>query len=237
MEQAERNLPNHVAVIPDGNRRWARSRGLEPWKGHETGSENTEALIKEARRIGIRELSFWGSSLDNLKKRPLAEKEALLRIYRTYFKRLIDSREVFEDEVRVRFIGRWREQFPAALRELLSDIEERTRKHSKYFLNFFLAYGGVDDMTEAFRKAAERGLSGKDIDEESVKSCLMTAELPPVDLLIRTGKGFHNSSGFLMWDTADSQLYFSDDMFPDFGPEAFRSAIGDFSNRERRFGK
>lgn len=230
-------LPNHVAIIPDGNRRWAAERGKEPWEGHEAGSETVEALIREARKLGIRELSFWGSSLDNLKKRPFAEKRALLDIYTRYFGKLGESREIFDDEVRVRFIGRWKEQFPPALSGILSAIEEKTKRHSKHFLNFFLAYGGVDDMLSAFREVARRGLGSDEIDETTVKSCLMTAELSPVDLLIRTGKGFHNSSGFLMWDTADSQLYFSEALFPDFGPEAFREAVDDFSGRERRFGK
>ncbi|MEI6650333.1 MAG: polyprenyl diphosphate synthase [Candidatus Moraniibacteriota bacterium] len=232
-----RTIPNHVAIIPDGNRRWARARGLEPWQGHEAGSENAEALIREARKIGIRELSFWGSSLDNLKKRPLAEKQALLRIYGTYFRKLLESREVFEDEVRIRFIGRWREQFPSSLTNLLTEIEKKTAHHSRHFLNFFLAYSGVDDMLQAFKNVASRGLSADSIDESTVKESLMTAELSPVDLLIRTGDGFHNSSGFLMWEVADSQLSFSEKLFPDFDPATFREAVEEFSDRERRFGK
>ena len=231
------HLPRHVAIIPDGNRRWARGRGLEPWEGHEAGSKNLETLIETARDLGIRELSFWGSSLDNLRKRPLPEKTALLDIYERYFGKILESREIVEHEVRVRFIGRWREQFPESLTKLLSDIEEKTREHSRHFLNFFLAYGGMDDMLQAFRTAASRGLSPEAIDGNTVKSLLMTAELAPVDLLIRTGQGFHNSSGFLMWDTADSQLLFSEKFFPDFGAEDFRAAIEDFAARERRYGK
>ncbi|NTW14392.1 MAG: di-trans,poly-cis-decaprenylcistransferase [Candidatus Moranbacteria bacterium] len=230
-------IPNHVAIIPDGNRRWARARGLEPWKGHEAGSENAEVLMREARKLGIRELSFWGSSLDNLKKRPLAEKQALLRIYDTYFRKLLGSEEIYDDEVRVRFIGRWREQFPMSLSKILTEIEKKTGRHSKHFLNFFLAYSGVDDMLQAFKEAASRRLDPESISEKTLKSCLMTAELTPVDLLIRTGDGFHNSSGFLMWDVADSQLSFSDKLFPDYDATMFREAVKDFSDRDRRFGK
>ncbi len=233
----QETLPNHVAIIPDGNRRWAKERGLEPWEGHEAGSKTVEALIKEARELGIREISFWGSSIDNLKKRSLPEKRALLDIYTRYLGKLAESPELDQDEVRVRFIGRWREQFPASLVRLLSDIEEKTRKHSKHFLNFFLAYGGVDDMLGAFREALSRGISPESVDEATVKSCLMSREVAPVDLLIRTGKGFHNSSGFLMWETADSQLFFSEKFFPDFDRASFREAIGDFATRERRYGK
>jgi undecaprenyl diphosphate synthase len=108
-------LPRHVVIIPDGNRRWATARGLKPWEGHEAGAQNTEKLIREARRSGIREISFWGSSLENLAKRPLAESKALLRIYETYFKKLLASEDIHKDEARIRFIGHWEEQFPASL--------------------------------------------------------------------------------------------------------------------------
>jgi len=235
MEQER--LPRHVAVIPDGNRRWARERGLDPWEGHEAGSEALEALIREARELGIREISFWGSSLDNLKKRPLLEKKALLDIYMRYFRKLSESPDLDRDRVRVRFIGRWREQFPESLVTLLSGIEASTRRHAGHFLNFFLAYSGVDDMLGAFREAVSRGIPPESVDEETVKSLLLSREVAPVDLLIRTGQGFHNSSGFLMWETADSQLHFSDKLFPDFDRASFRAAVGEFTARERRFGK
>lgn len=230
-------IPNHVAIIPDGNRRWARLRGLDPWKGHEAGSENAESLMREARTLGVRELSFWGSSLDNLKKRPFQEKQELLRIYGAYFGKLLNDRETYEDRVRVRFIGRWREQFPPSLKDLLVEIEEKTGSHERYFLNFFLAYSGVDDMTQAFRAVVDSGVSADRIDARVVKSGLMTAELSPVDFLIRTGEGFHNSSGFLMWDASDAQLFFSERLFPDFDVASFRAAIDEYTARDRRFGK
>ena len=93
------HLPRHLVIIPDGNRRWATERGLEPWEGHEEGAKNTEKLIREAHRLGVREISFWGSSLENLVKRPVLESKALLRIYETYFKRLLESDDIHKDEV------------------------------------------------------------------------------------------------------------------------------------------
>jgi undecaprenyl diphosphate synthase len=230
-------IPNHVAIIPDGNRRWARSRGLEPWKGHEEGAKTMKDLIKAARDLGVRELSFWGSSLENLKKRPLEESRELLRIYSEQFRELSESEELVKEQVRVRIIGRWREQFPASLTGLLSEIEEKTKGHTGHFLNFFLAYSGVDDMLQAFRSVAGSSVRARDISADTVKGLLLSRDVAPVDLLIRTGGDAHLSAGFLMWETADSQLVFSEKLFPDFSADSLREAVGEFSGRERRFGK
>jgi undecaprenyl diphosphate synthase len=241
MEQAptypQEFLPRHVVIIPDGNRRYAKARGEEPWRGHEAGAKNTEALIREARRIGIREISFWGSSLENLAKRPRVESLALLRIYETYFRELLHNEDIFTDRARIRMIGRWREQFPENLKKLLVECEEKTKTHDRYFLNFFLAYSGDDDIRQAFATVAAGHPAGEPVTDAEIKGALMTRDLPPVDLLIRTGGEPHLSAGFLMWDIQNSQLYFSEKLYPDFGPEAFRRAIEDYLARERRFGK
>ncbi len=231
------NIPRHVAIIPDGNRRWAKERGHSPWQGHEEGAKNTEAIIEEARNIGITELSFWGSSMENLVKRPAREKLELFRIYENHFRSLLDAEEIFRHRVKVRCIGRWKGRFPASLEALLMKIEEETKHHDASALNFFLAYSGKDDMVQAFQKASELNLPTQEVNEAWIKSALMTSELPAVDFLIRTGGGAHLSSGFLMWDIADAQLFFSEKWYPDFGKESFRKAIVEYSKRERRFGK
>lgn len=231
------NIPNHVAIIPDGNRRWAKGRGLAPWEGHEAGAKNTETIVRTARELGIRELSFWGSSIENLTKRPAREKMELLSVYERHFRTLLDGEEIFRDRVRIRCIGRWKERFPDRLRELLIDAEERTKDHDSYSLNFFLAYSGKDDMLQAFRNVLSDPVAPERMTEERVKAALMTRDIPPVDLLIRTGGDAHLSAGFLMWDTADAQLLFSDLWYPDFGEEPFREAISDYGRRERRYGK
>ncbi|MGK2849214.1 MAG: polyprenyl diphosphate synthase [Minisyncoccota bacterium] len=230
-------LPRHVVIIPDGNRRWATSRGLPVWEGHEAGAQTTEKLIREARRLGVREISLWGSSLENLKKRPFKESQALLRIYETYFKRLLTSGDIHKDEARIRFIGHWEEQFPASLKKVLHDCIETTKQYQKYFLNFFLAYSGDDEMRLAIQKIAETFRHGSLITSQVIKDHLMTRDIPPVDLLIRTGGEPHLSAGFMMWDIADSQLYFSDKYYPDFDEASFRTAIEDYIKRGRRFGK
>jgi len=230
-------LPNHIAIIPDGNRRWAKDRGLESWDGHEAGALNTEKLIRRALDMGISCLSFWGSSLDNLKKRPVKENIALMKIYEKYFIKLFKSDDIHKNEVRINIIGKWKEQLPPGLKEILEKGVNETKNYKKYLLNFFLAYNGDDEMLEAIRKIAEDFKSGTAITAETVKSNLMTRDLPPVDLLIRTGGEPHLSVGFMMWDIANAQLYFSDKYFPDFSVKELDKAVEDFQNRGRRLGR
>ncbi len=230
-------LPQHVVIIPDGNRRWAVARGLAPWRGHEAGAEVTEALVREARRLGIRELSIWGSSMENLTKRPVLESKALLRIYETYFQKLLESEDIHKDQARIRFIGHWEEQFPASLKKILYQCIEATKDYDQYHLNFFLAYSGDDEMRLAIERIANELPAGTKVTNELIKERLMTKELPPVDLLIRTGGEPHLSAGFMMWDIANTQLYFSEKLYPDFDAASLDSAIEDYSARGRRFGK
>ena len=234
--QPETPLPQHVVIIPDGNRRWAKERGLDAWKGHEAGAENTEAIIREARRLGIREISFWGSSIENLTKRPITESRALLHIYETYFAKLAESEEIHSDQARIRFIGHWEEQFPESLKKVIYRCIESTKEYNRYYLNFFLAYSGDDEMRLAISEIVSKGISGEGVTDDIIKQHLMTRELPPVDYLIRTGGEPHLSAGFMMWDIANAQLFFSEKLYPDFGPEAFREAIVEFGERGRRFG-
>lgn len=237
MPEKNNNIPYHVAIIPDGNRRWARERGLAPWRGHEEGAKTIEKLVRKAFDLGIRQLSFWGSSLENLKKRPLAEKKALLRIYEEYFQKLMDSEELHKNQARINIIGRWEEQFPERLKKILKDGIERTKHYKNYALNFFLAYNGDDEMVEAISKIVRKADQYKKITAEVIKENLMTAGLPPVDYLIRTGGEPHLSAGFMMWDIANTQLYFSKKNFPDFGGAELEKAIEDYAARGKRQGK
>jgi len=231
------NIPNHVAIIPDGNRRWARERNLEPWQGHEAGAQNTENLMREALRLGIANISIWGSSLENLQKRPLAEKRALLRIYEQYFAKLIDSSDIHDNEVKMNFIGRWQEQFPQSLKDVMEKCITVTEKYSKRTLNFFLAYSGDDEMLGAVREIIKSGVKADDVTFDTIKNNLMTKDLPSVDYLIRTGGEPHLSVGFMMWDIANAQLYFSEKLYPDFDIAQFGGAIEEYGRRQRRLGK
>ncbi|TAK95221.1 di-trans,poly-cis-decaprenylcistransferase [Patescibacteria group bacterium] len=237
MANGKDNLPIHVAIIPDGNRRWASARGMQPWEGHEEGAKITERLVRKALDLGVTHLSFWGSSLDNLTKRPFDEKRALLDIYERYFKKLMESEDIHQNEVHINLIGRWEEQFPESLKKVLRDGLEKTRHYQKRFLNFFLAYNGDDEMLEAVRRIVRRANEYTEITAGVIKENLLTRELPPVDYLIRTGGEPHLSAGFMMWDTANSQLYFSDKNFPDFNEQDFEAAIEEYKERGRRLGQ
>ncbi len=232
------NIPVHVAIIPDGNRRWAKKKGLKPWDGHEEGAKNLEKVLLSLLDLGVKHVTFWGSSMDNLQKRPWMEKRALLGIYRRYFAKLLDSKDIHGNEVRINVIGHWEEQFPAALKKIIHKCIRKTEKYKKHFLNFLLAYSGDDEMVEATNKII-RNLKGKvkHITSEMIKEHLMTRDLPPVDFLVRTGGEPHNSAGFMMWDVANAQLYFSEVLWPDFDEKKMRESILDYAKRGRRFGK
>jgi undecaprenyl diphosphate synthase len=236
MEKAQNIVPNHVAIIPDGNRRWARSRGLNPWDGHEVGAENFESLIKFSLKYGINCLTIWGSSMDNLTKRPMEEKIALLDIYKRYFKRLLEGNEIHENEVKVNVMGRWEEQFPSSLKKTIHEAMEKTKHYKKRMLNFLLAYSGTDEMMLAIERINKKYGNEAKITSELIKENLMTKDLPPVDYLVRTGGEPHNSTGFMMWDIADAQYYFSPELFPDFTDEKYKEALDEYARRRRRFG-
>lgn len=237
MSKKLQNIPKHVAIIPDGNRRWARERGLKPWEGHDAGAKNLEKVLRENLDLGVEHVTFWGSSLDNMRKRPLREKKALLDVYRKYFLKLIDSDDIHKNQVRINVIGKWEEQFPEALKRIIHKCIDRTKRYRKYFLNFLLAYSGDDEILDAMKKIAGRCKGKAKITAQLVKSHLMTKDLPPVDLLVRTGGEPHISAGFMMWDLRDAQLYFSETLWPDFDEKKMREAVTDYSRRARRFGK
>ncbi len=237
MQNELSGLPRHVAIIPDGNRRWARERGLKPWEGHEAGAKNLEQLIETATEKGIICLSVWGSSMDNLLKRPVMEKKALLDIYKRYFEKLLTESKIHENEVKVNMIGRWEEQFPESLKKTIYEVIDKTKHYKKRMLNFMLAYSGTDDMLSAIQKINDQCVAGTQVTERMLKENLMTAELAPVDFMIRTGGEPHNSNGFLMWEAADAQLYFFEKSFPDFDSREFEKALEEYARRSRRFGE
>jgi tritrans,polycis-undecaprenyl-diphosphate synthase [geranylgeranyl-diphosphate specific] len=210
---------------------------MDSWEGHEFGAKNTEKLVRRAFKVGIKCLSFWGSSLENLKKRPFQEKKALLGIYEKYFRHLMDSEDIHKNGVRINFIGKWEEQFPERLKKVLHECLRKTQNYKNYFLNFFLAYNGDDEMIDAVKSIIKNHRPGEKITGSTIKENLMTKGIPPVDFLVRTGGEPHLSAGFMMWDIANSQMFFSQELYPDFDDEKFEKAIGEYDKRQRRMGK
>lgn len=226
----------HIAVIPDGNRRWARQKGLKSWQGHKEGAKNLEKVLEKAQDLEIPYFTFWATSYDNIEKRPKEEVNFLFELLEERLKKLLKKDMIHEKEVRIRVKGFWRQMFPDSLKKLLSKAIAETKDYQNYNFTLLLAYNGDQEILKAIKNIAQKGISPEDIDAETLKANLLTHDLPPVDYLIRTGGDPHNSAGFMMWDTANSQYYFSDLYWPDFDKEDFEKAIEEFKERERRFG-
>ncbi|NQV00601.1 MAG: di-trans,poly-cis-decaprenylcistransferase [Parcubacteria group bacterium] len=241
IEIDKENLPNHVAIVPDGNRRWARKKGLASWRGHLAGAKITERIVKQAFDLGIGCLSFWGGSWNNLTERPQKEINSLFSIYECYFRKLIKSKEIYQNKVRVNVIGRWKEVLSKKTIKVIEELIDKTKTYNQCQLNFLIAYNGTDEMIAAVKSIVQeaRKNKGLKIKPRLLESHLWSHNLPPVDLVIRTGSEGdpHNSVGFMMWHTTNSQLYFTKTMYPDFEQKEFAKAISDFVKRHRRFGK
>lgn len=227
------NVLTHLAIIPDGNRRWAKQRKMPEFFGHREGAKTGEKILNAALDEGIAHLTFWGLSLDNIQKRSLAESKILFAIFEEQFEKLLTDKVVFEKEIRVNFIGRWRETFPDSLRAVMERAIEKTKRHAKHNLTFLMAYNGFDEMLEAIHHLKTVAV----VDREAVKRHLWTKGLPPIDLVVRTGGEPHWSNGFMMWDTGDAHLYFTETLWPDFSAEELKKALNQFSKSDRRFGK
>lgn len=227
-------IPNHIAIIPDGNRRWAKKRKLNPWVGHKYGARATENTIKAAIDLKIPNLTFWICSKDNLEKRSKREVYFLLMVFKREFLRLLKSEELVKNQARIRFLGEWRDYFPAYLKKIIDQLMENTKDYNRHNLTFLAGYDGKQEMMRSMREI----ISDKHnkITPELIKDHLWTRDLPSVDLVIRTGGEPHLSAGFMMWDIAEAQLYFTDKLWPDFDREELLKAIKDYSKRERRLG-
>ena len=149
------NLPNHVVVIPDGNRRWARKKGSLYFFGHREGAKTTEKILKAALEMKIYHLTFWGSSLDNIIKRPKKEVEFLFDIFEKNFKKLVKNKDIHKNGVKVNALGRWRELFPERVKKAIEEAIEKTKNYKNYHLTFLMAYSGIDEMTNAIQEIAK----------------------------------------------------------------------------------
>lgn len=222
------SLPGHVAVIMDGNGRWAAARNLPRPEGHRRGLSAARAVVRAAVSHGVPYLTLFAFSRENW-RRPAAEVRALLALFSETAQTL--GGELADNGVRVSFIGQ-RERFPRALRAAMSSLENMTAGGRRLRVAVAVSYSGRWDVSQAAQKIAA---NGGDFGEENFARHLATGDLPPVDLLVRTG-GERRLSNFLLWQAAYSELYFTPVLWPDFGEEDFAAAVSDYAARERRFG-
>ena len=232
--------PEHIAVILDGNRRWALKRSLNPWMGHKEGAKKVEDLLDWCLEVGVKSITLYAFSTENF-RRPRKEVEELMRIFEEKLKKLLTDKRIYENKVKVKVIGK-KSLLPKSLVKLIEEVEEATRNYDEHFLNIAIAYGGRAEIVDAARKIAEkverRELDPKQIDEKLFEKFLYTSHLPKQDpdLIIRTS-GEERLSGFLLWQSAYSELCFLDVYWPDFRKIDLLRAIRTFQRRKRRFGQ
>lgn len=226
-------VPDHIAVVLDGNGRWARSRGLPPTKGHEAGAKAVRLTLDTTRKLGVHTLTLWGFSTENW-KRPPAEVKKILGLVKKYLQSELKNAK--KEGVRFCHLGR-KDRLPKGLLKWIQKAEEETKNNKKYILNIALDYGGRDEILRAVKKIVKDGINADKINEELFASYLDTAgqPYPNPDLFIRTS-GEQRTSGLLPWQMVYSEFYFEQDHLPDMTPEKLRAAILDYSRRRRRFG-
>ena len=234
-EQKERRIPAHVAIIMDGNGRWARKRGLPRTMGHAQGARVVEQILEDADHMGIRYLTVYAFSTENW-SRPDSEVRALMNLLRTYMKTSLAK--CAKNNVRIRVIGD-KTRLDADLQEAIAHLEQETAANTGISFQIAINYGGRDELVRAMRtiarKAAEGSLSPEEVGADLIDRHLDTAGLPDPDLLIRTC-GEERISNFLLWQIAYSELYFSPLAWPDFNKEELERAIDAYNHRERRYG-
>lgn len=225
-------IPTHVAIIMDGNGRWAQARGLPRLAGHRAGTENLRRIVRACVEFGIRYLTIYAFSTENW-ARPPEEVDGLMSIMEEVIDRELD--ELDAQGVQIRHIGRLDGVRPD-LQEKIRRAIERTRHNHRLVLNVAFNYGGRDEIVQAIRKMMRDGVRPEEVTEELVGRYLYTAGCPDPDLVIRTS-GEVRISNFLLWQAAYAEWYFTPVYWPDFDKEELRKAIEDYSRRERRFGR
>jgi undecaprenyl diphosphate synthase len=223
-----KQLPNHIAIIMDGNGRWAKSRGLNRTAGHEEGAKAVREITTHCSKIGVKYLTLYAFSTENW-TRPKLEVEFLMKLLERWFKSELPI--YLENNVRFRAIGDL-SKFSKSLQKTIKKVEEKTATCTGLTQVLALNYGSRDELARAFKKVVENNL---EISEENINASLDTASFGDVDLLIRTS-GEIRLSNFLLWQCAYSEMFFTDTLWPDFAPKELDEIIEQFTKRERRFG-
>jgi len=223
--------PKHIAFILDGNRRFAKRLMLEPWKGHEYGKNKIEILLDYAKDLGVKEITLYALSSENIKNRPKNELEFLYKLFREAFKEL-EVNKFKENDIKINFIGDLN-LLPRDLSEQCQTLMEKTKNNKKFILNIAIAYGGKQELVNAFKKILNEGYESDDINEKIISENLYIQDEP--DMVIRTG-GEKRTSNFLPWQTSYSEWFFLDKLWPEFEKEDLIACIEEFKKRKRNFG-
>lgn len=230
------SIPRHVAIIMDGNNRWAKVRSLKGAAGHKAGVEQIRTVLRACEEHGVEVLTLFAFSSENW-QRPPKEVDALMRLFKSYLEN--EVQEINDKGVRLRVVGS-RERFSEELLRLIDHAEQATAHNTQRTLVIAADYGGRWDIAQAAKAMALQVQNGEldpnEINEELMAGSMSLSDLPAPDLCIRTG-GDHRISNFLLWQFAYSELYFTEQYWPDFSTEDFEAALLDFASRQRRFGK
>ncbi|MBI2064009.1 MAG: di-trans,poly-cis-decaprenylcistransferase [Candidatus Yanofskybacteria bacterium] len=243
----EQKLPRHIAVIPDGNRRWAKHFGLTSFTGHLKGRERFHEISKFAFDLGIPYFTFWAMSEDNLSKRASAEINGLISLMQESLCGPMAD-DLLKNQIRLRVLGGWKNKSNFdCLAHIIDDLENKTRLFDKHNLTILLGYNGTTELVEAVQKNLYfwflklTGEPSQPLDFETIRQAAWTSELPPVDIVIRTGETqenwSHNSSGFMMLHATDSETRYSKTLWPNFSEQEFKKIVEEYGKRERKFGK
>lgn len=229
----QNHIPQHIAIIMDGNRRWARARSLPDLKGHEAGAEALEKIVEAAEKLGVDTLTVYALSTENIKERAKREVWGLFRLmkegYTTKLKRMM------ENGVKVTVLGELK-GLPATIQKIIQQVRKTHIKNESIKLNIALNYGGKKELLGAIKDLIKEGVRVNKINEQMLEKHLYTNGQADPELVIRTG-GRMRLSNFLIWQTAYSELYFSQKLWPDFGPQELKKAIAWYQEQKRNFGK
>lgn len=227
---ADRKIPEHIAIIMDGNGRWAKNRGLPRTAGHAAGSKKFKEIARYCNKIGVKFLTVYAFSTENW-RRPKEEVDTIMNIFRDYLK---DSTNFKKENIMLKFIGD-RSGMPEDIAELMAKAEFDSKDATGLRVYMAINYGGRDELVHAVRDIIGEGISASDITEEVISSHIYTKDYPDPELIIRPS-GEYRLSNFLIWQAAYSEFWFSNVLWPDFTPDDLERAIDDFNMRNRRFG-
>lgn len=227
------NIPSHIAIIMDGNRRWARARNLPDIKGHEQGSEALEEIVQAAEKLGVKTVTVYALSTENLRERAKREIWGLFNLMRTGYRTKL--KKMMQEGVKVTVLGELK-GLPETVRKIIAEIKKTYIKNESIKLNIALNYGGKKELVKAIRSIVKQGIDVTRINEEIVEKHLYTNGQPDPELVIRTG-GRSRLSNFLLWQTAYAEFYFTKTLWPDFDAGELKKAILWYQAQKRNFGK